>query len=61
MSQTATHLLSIHDRLCEHGIFAPRVENRGQPRSATPEVEEGILDLHESALEGHQCNWVSLT
>jgi hypothetical protein len=33
--------VSIHRRLCEHGKFAPRVANRGRPRSTTAEVEEG--------------------
>jgi hypothetical protein len=30
--------VSIHRRLCKHGNFAPRVANRGRPRSRTPEV-----------------------
>jgi hypothetical protein len=37
--------VSIHRCLCEHGNFAPRVANRGRPRSTTPEVEEDILDV----------------
>jgi hypothetical protein len=38
-------IVSNHCRLCEHGNFAPRVENRRRPRSTTPEVEEDILDV----------------
>jgi hypothetical protein len=37
--------VTVHRRLCEHGNFAPRVANRGRPRSTTPEVEEAILDV----------------
>jgi hypothetical protein len=35
----------IHCQLCEHGNFAPRVADRGRPRSTTPEVEDDILDV----------------
>jgi hypothetical protein len=38
-------VVSVHHRLCEHGNFAPRVANRGRPRSTTPEVEKDILDV----------------
>jgi hypothetical protein len=37
--------VSNHFSLCEHGNFALRGANRGQPRSTTTEVEEDILDL----------------
>jgi hypothetical protein len=35
----------MHRRLCEHGNSAPRVANRGRPRSTTPAVKEDILDV----------------
>jgi hypothetical protein len=37
--------VSNHFRLCEHGNFAPRIANRGRPRSMTSEVEVDILDI----------------
>jgi hypothetical protein len=37
--------VSICLRLREHGNFAPRVADRGQPKFTIPEVEEDILDV----------------
>jgi hypothetical protein len=37
--------VSIYRHLCEHGIFAPLLANRGRPISTILELEEGILDV----------------